>query len=380
MDTEKPVSLSVFFPAYNEEANIENSVAEAEMILKKLGIVYEIIIVNDGSRDKTAVIADRLAAENDCIKVVHHHPNRGYGAALWSGIQAARYQYVFFTDADLQFDLSELAILMHFVPEYKVVLGYRAPRRDPFLRLLNAKAWNFLNRFLFGLKVKDIDCAFKLMDRELVASLPIKTRGAMMTAEMLIRLQRRKVVFKEIPVSHFPRVEGEATGAKPEVILRAFKELWVLFKGRLGAIGRRQLVRFAAVGVANTLIDLGLYYVLTRTVPFFSVHMFVAKALSFLTGTVFSFFVNRIWTFKKQTPLKTAELIRFYLSVGVALLINLLSLSFFTKVLHLYDLIGVIGATVVTFVWNFIASKLWVYAESVPIKRPRFFKRRRNPN
>src|SRR6266403_1237063 len=134
MDTDTPVSLSVFFPAYNEEANIENSAGEAEIILKKLGIPYEIIIINDGSRDKTGAIADRLARENDCIRVVHHHPNRGYGAALWSGIQAARYRYVFFTDADLQFDLSELAILMHFVPEYKIVLGYRAPRRDPFLR------------------------------------------------------------------------------------------------------------------------------------------------------------------------------------------------------------------------------------------------------
>ncbi len=370
MNTNNDISLSIFFPAYNEAANIEHSVYEADAVLQSLNVPYEIIIVDDGSSDDTPAIADRLAAENNRVKVVHHRPNRGYGAALWSGIQAARYRYIFFTDADLQFDLSELAILMHFVPAYQVVLGYRAPRRDPWPRLLNAGLWNILNRFLFGLKVKDIDCAFKLMDRELVAGLPIKTRGAMMSAELLIRLQRKGVVFKEIPVSHFPRTEGAATGAKLSVIVRALKELIKLYRGRLGAIARRQFMRFIVIGVINTGIDLGMYVTLTRTTDFFSHHFLFAKALSFGAGTIFSFFANRRWTFKKTVPLKAQELVKFYLTVGVGLGLNLLSLSLFLSVFHLYDIIAVIGATLVTFLWNFAASKLWVFAESVPLQLP----------
>jgi glycosyltransferase involved in cell wall biosynthesis len=369
MNPNNPLSLSVFFPAYNEEANIENSVREAEIVLKKLQVPYEIIIVNDGSKDGTAAISDRLAQENEHVKVVHHDPNQGYGAALWSGIQAAQYQYVFFTDADLQFDLSELSILMHFVPEYKIVLGYRAPRRDPFLRILNAKLWNFLNRFLFGLRVKDIDCAFKLMNRELVAALPLKTRGAMMSAEMLIRLQRQHIPFKEIPVSHFPRLEGEATGANPAVILRAFKEIFSLYKGRLGNVSRQQLTRFALIGVVNTIVDLALYFFLTRSFPLSAAHLLVTKTLTFGIGTIVSFFANRYWTFNKHTAIQMREVVTFYLTVGVGFLFNLLSLSLFLDAFHWHDVVAAIGATIITFIWNFLASKLWVYSETVPLVR-----------
>ncbi len=366
MNTQNTLSLSIFFPAYNEEANIENSVREAEVTLKKLGIPYEIIIVNDGSKDATAAIADRLTAENEHVKAVHHDPNQGYGAALWSGIQAAKYQYVFFTDADLQFDLSELSILMHFVPEYKIVLGYRAPRRDPFLRLLNANLWNFLNRFLFGLRVKDIDCAFKLMDRELVASLPLKTRGAMMSAEMLIRLQRQGIAFKEIPVSHFPRLEGEATGANPAVILRAFKEIFSLYKGKLGSVSRQQLTRFALIGIVNTLVDLCLYFYLTRSFAFSAEHLLMTKTLSFGIGTIVSFFANRYWTFNKYTAIQMREVVTFYLTVGAGFVLNLATLSLFLDAFHWHDVAAAIAATAITFIWNFLASKLWVYSETVP--------------
>lgn len=365
--TNKTLSLSIFFPAYNEEANIENSVREAEETVRKLTDTYEIIIINDGSKDKTSSIANRLAAENPHIKVVHHSPNKGYGAALWSGIQTAQYDYIFFTDADLQFDFSELAILTHFIPEYKVVLGYRAPRRDPFLRLLNAKLWNIANRFLFGLKVKDIDCAFKLMDRKLVAELPLMTRGAMMSAEMLIRLQRKEIVFKEIPVSHFPRLEGVATGANPRVILRAVKELVALYRGQLGKVSRQQLGRFAVVGVVNTLIDIGIYYLLTRGFSeIFGTHLLIAKAISFGFGTVSSFFANRYWTFQKKTPTRMAEVVRFYLTVGMGMLINLVTVSFLLDIARFHDLLAVACATVATFIWNFTASKLWVYSEAMP--------------
>jgi glycosyltransferase involved in cell wall biosynthesis len=363
---EKPISLSIFFPTYNEEANIERSVQKAKQTVERITDIYEIIIVDDGSSDRTPDIADHLACTDDHIRVVRHPSNKGYGAAVYSGIHAARYDYIFFTDADLQFDLSELAILVHFVPEYSVVLGYRSPRRDPFLRRLNARGWNVLNRMLFGLNVKDIDCAFKLMDRKLVASLPLRTRGAMMSAELLIRLQRRGVVCKEIPVTHFPRLKGVATGAKFSVIARALKELIYLYRGTLGYVSRKQLFRFAIIGVINTSIDIGVYVALTRYTALFSDHLLFAKAFSFGCGTIFSFFMNRTWTFGTHGALKVQELIRFYLAIGVGAAINILSLSFFITALRINDLVGVAFATVITFIWNYAASKLWVYKE-VPV-------------
>jgi glycosyltransferase involved in cell wall biosynthesis len=230
----KPISLSIFFPAYNEEDNIAEAVRQAEEAVKGITDTYEIIIVDDGSKDKTGQIADSLAKENPHIKVIHHSPNQGYGGAVWSGIQAAKYEYVFFTDADLQFDVRELSKLIEFIPRYEVVLGYRAKRKDPFMRLLNAKGWNILNRLLFGLRVKDIDCAFKLFKRDVVKDLPVKSRGAMLSAEMLIRLERKGVIFREVPVTHLPRLKGSPTGAKPAVILRAFKEMMLVYNSDLG--------------------------------------------------------------------------------------------------------------------------------------------------
>src|SRR3989344_1765246 len=228
------ISLSIFFPTYNEEDSILRTVLEAEAVVKNITDTYEIIIVDDGSVDRTPQIAERLAAENAKVRVVRHYRNQGYGAALWSGLQASRYEHVFFTDADLQFNVSELTKLTDFVPEYEAVLGYRAPRHDSFMRLLNAWGWNKLNWLLFGLKVNDIDCAFKLFKRTTVASLPLKARGAMISAEMLILLLRKGVAWKEVPVTHLPRKAGVATGAKISVIIRAFRELFAMYRSDVG--------------------------------------------------------------------------------------------------------------------------------------------------
>jgi glycosyltransferase involved in cell wall biosynthesis len=226
--------ISLFYPAFNEEANISKAVEIAGSVLGKLLSErkiedYEIIVIDDGSADRTGTIADKLAGQDQRVKVVHHKINLGYGAALWSGLQAAQYEWVFFTDADLQFSLDEIGKLLEFTNEYKAIIGYRAPRRDSLVRLINAKGWNILNRILFGLKVRDIDCAFKLLDRRLVAELPLETRGATMSAEMLIRLQRKGIRFKEVPVTHLPRTKGRATGARLSVIIRAFRELFALY-------------------------------------------------------------------------------------------------------------------------------------------------------
>lgn len=366
----RPLSISIFFPTYNEEDNIVRTVREAEDAVSQITDTYEIIIVNDGSKDKTGEMAERIARENDRVRVVHHNPNQGYGAAVWSGIKAARYDYVFFTDADLQFDLQEIEKLTDYLPEYKVVLGYRAKRQDAFMRLVNAKGWNILNRVMFGLKVKDIDCAFKIFDRRLVQGLTIKSRGAMMSAELLIRLQRMGIKFKEVPVTHLPREQGVATGAKLSVIKRAFQELFIMHRGGLGGnVTYVQVITFGMIGVLNTILDVGLYIALTRSLPVFGANLVSAKVLTFFLATIFSFYMNRRFTFGMRNRANVGELVRFITSVGAGVFINAGALYVFHSLLGIHDLLAVAIATVLTFAWGFIFSKFWVFRSKEPDNR-----------
>ena len=160
-------SLSVFFPCYNEQENIERVAKSAVELLESLQIDYEVILVDDGSKDDTGKIADRLAAENNHIKVVHHSPNKGYGAALQSGFKAATKEYVFYTDGDGQFDIKELPMLFKYTSEYDIVTGFRINRQDNIMRKLNAFCWTTMVNILFGMKIKDMDCAFKLYKRKI---------------------------------------------------------------------------------------------------------------------------------------------------------------------------------------------------------------------
>jgi glycosyltransferase involved in cell wall biosynthesis len=358
-------SLSVFFPAYNEEGNIEQSVKQADRVLQTLGIDYEIIVVDDGSKDKTGQIADQLAEQNSRVRVIHHAVNEGYGAAVWSGIQAARLEYIFFTDGDLQFNLEEISSLLKYVSEYEVVIGYRARRRDSMIRLLNAKAWNILNRVLFGLKVKDIDCAFKLFKREVVQAIPVASRGAMFSAELLVRLERKGIAFKEVPVTHLPRVRGNATGAKPAVIVRAFKELLAVYRGELGNDVHVAMIKFGIVGVFNTLVDWIVYYGLTRGTFFFSTHVASAKGISFMIATIPSFTGNKYWTFKGTGAFSFAELFRFYSTTFVSVGLNVMTVYLLVHFVGWHDLAAVLVATLVSFLWNFSISHFWVFRKPV---------------
>ena len=357
-----PITLSVFFPAYNEEANIRAAVEEAVRVIDASPFVgdYEIIIVNDGSRDNTLAISHELEAEIPQVRVVDHGVNKGYGAALKSGIAAATKDYVFFTDADLQFDILELQNLLVHLDRNPVVIGYRAPRRDPLMRLLNAKVWNVLNRTLFGLRVRDIDCAFKVFRRDLVQELDLRSHGAMISAETLIRLQRQGIVIKEVPVSHLPRVAGSPTGAKPSVIIRAFSEMMGLYWGELGLLTNKEVFKFMAVGVLNTAIDLGVYYMLTRGTGFFADHLVIAKFCSFLTGTVSSLLLNRSWTFGLTSRLSMGEVVRFYTATSIALAINVAFMNFLLS-MKVYDLAALLVTTAITLTFNFILSKFWIF-------------------
>ncbi len=226
---DKSPSISVFFPAYNEEKNIGESIKKAIEVLSQITNNYEVIAVNDGSKDKTSEVVKELVNIDDHVRLIEHPINMGYGQGLKSGISASRYDYIFFTDADLQFDLSELKIFVKYIPEYDMVIGYRKHRSDPFIRTVNAKLWNIANRILFGLKVRDIDCAFKLLKKDILQKVSLSTGGAMTSAEMLIKMKDLGATVKELPVTHMPRKAGTQTGAKLHVILRAFKEMGKVF-------------------------------------------------------------------------------------------------------------------------------------------------------
>lgn len=222
--------ISAFFPAYNEEANVGAMVERLRTVLPTISDDYEIIVVNDGSQDRTAEIADGLAAADPHVRVVHHAQNRGYGGALKSGFAASRKAYVFFTDGDGQFDVAEIASLIPYVPEYDVVIGYRIDRAEGGLRRVNAGAWNWLVRRLFGIPSRDVDCAFKLFDRRVFDVVKPEAEGAMISTEILARTVRAGFRVTEVGVHHFPRRHGTPTGANPLVIARAFYELFRLYR------------------------------------------------------------------------------------------------------------------------------------------------------
>src|SRR6266576_3418756 len=218
-------SLSVVFPAFNEEANIRAVVEDAYRTVPKLAPIFEIIVANDGSKDRTGEICDRLVEELPEVRVVHHPRNRGYGAALKSGITLARYDLIFFTDADGQFDLNEVAALLEQADSYDIVAGYRARRQDPPHRLLFAWGWNILVRLVLGIRIRDIDCAFKVFNRRVFDKVQINSVGAMVNTEIFAQVFRFGMTVREVPVSHFPRRHGKPTGGNPTVIVKAFYEL-----------------------------------------------------------------------------------------------------------------------------------------------------------
>lgn len=212
-------------PAYNEEANIARAVERADAALAATGLDCELIVVNDGSRDRTGAILRELAARFPRLRIVEHFPNRGYGGALRAGFAAATREWIFQSDSDNQFDYMELRRLIELAPGHDFVVGYRQPRRDPLLRRINGWGWNMLIRLLFGYVVRDIDCAFRLFRREVLAHVPLTSDGAMISTELLAGAKARGYRIVEVRVTHLPRQGGHPTGANPRVILRAFRDL-----------------------------------------------------------------------------------------------------------------------------------------------------------
>jgi len=218
-------SISAFFPCHNEAATVEPLVRQTIAVLGEIASDFEVIIVDDGSTDATPTIADRLVAELEVVKVVHHPTNLGYGAALQSGFRTASKEWVFYTDGDAQFDVKELKGIVPLIAQYDIVSCYRLQRREGFRRRLNGLCWSRLVGFVFGMHLKDVDCAFKLYRREIFDRIEMRSRGALIDAEILARAIRKGYTVGQAGVHHYPRQAGRSTGGNPRVILRAFREL-----------------------------------------------------------------------------------------------------------------------------------------------------------
>ena len=222
------ISLSVFFPCYNEEANVVRTTEEALKACRQYCSDFEIIIVNDGSKDRTAERADELAAKYEEVRAVHNNPNLGYGGALQRGFAESTKEWIFYTDGDGQFDFQEIGKLIPMLSECDIVSAYRLDRKDPLLRKLNGWCWTTLVNVVFGLWLKDIDCAFKIFPRRLFEQIELHSTGALIDTEVLAKAKYLGYRIAQIGVHHYARTAGEQTGANIDVILRAFKELFQL--------------------------------------------------------------------------------------------------------------------------------------------------------
>lgn len=223
-------ALSVVLPAYNEEANIERVVRDCCRYLDIRMPDYELVVVNDGSADRTGEILRRLSAEIPRLRPQHHEQNRGYGAALRTGFAAATKPFVFYMDGDGQFDIRDLDVLLPLATdEEHIVTGYRIERSDPFIRRLNAKLFGgFLVRIMLGVYVRDLNCAFKIIPNHILSNITLESTGALINAELYGRAVRRGFGIKEVGVHHYPRTAGTQTGAHISVIVRAFYDLFRL--------------------------------------------------------------------------------------------------------------------------------------------------------
>jgi glycosyltransferase involved in cell wall biosynthesis len=220
------LDVSAVMPAFNEQANLEQSVGRTADALAAHARTFEIVVVDDGSRDDTPALLERLKTTHPNLRVVRHPVNRGYGAAVRSGFDAARLPWVFLMDADNQFDPGEVALLLDRAAQADIVAGYRRHRRDPLPRRLNAWAFFTLVRLLFGRLVRDVNCAFKLIRRDLLAQMDLHAEGALINTELLVLARQLHARVVEVPVHHYPRRSGKQTGANLRVVLRAFAELF----------------------------------------------------------------------------------------------------------------------------------------------------------
>lgn len=360
---EKLKELSVFFPAYNEEENIRRTVERSRQVLKKYAKKWEIIVVDDGSKDKTAEIIKEMASKDKRIKLVSHKKNRGYGAAVRSGFKNCRYEWMVFTDSDGQFDFSELP---SFISTQKktgadLVIGYYKKRRVSPIRKLNTGFWQFLVRILLGLKVRDIDCGFKLIRKEVIDSMKLTSeRGAFISTEFLVKAQKKGYKIVEIPVTHYAREDGIPTGANFNVIISSFKDLYNFKKKDFPKFGRNLFFFFIA-GIISTLISLGIFNVFYKIVNW---NFHFSLIISIFIALIFNFIMNRNISFSAKGSGIKGQVWRYSLVSGAAIFTKFFISSLVELVFGggiLWANIAVLTGIVASVPVSFFGLLLWVF-------------------
>jgi glycosyltransferase involved in cell wall biosynthesis len=236
----KDITLSVFFPAYYDEKNIDKVVHSAVRVLDGMQLKdYEITIIEDGSPDNTGAVADSLARQYSKVKVIHHERNIGYGATLCEGFNAAKLEYVFYTDGDNQFDLNELRKFVAMIPFSDIVVGYRKKKQYSAYRKATSLLYNYVLRWLFEIDYVDIDCAFKLFRRDLFDKITIRTKDAFIDAEIMIKAYLLGYTATEIGVRHLPRVDGISTAARPSIVVKTILDIYRFRKEYKRAVAER---------------------------------------------------------------------------------------------------------------------------------------------
>lgn len=266
--------LSIVLPAFNEEKNVEKAIDQVILFAQKRKIDYEVIIVNDGSSDKTKLIVEKAAKRNKKITLINHSKNQGYGAAVYSGLRAAKGDFVFFTDSDLQFDISELDVFLKNIKPYDAIFGYRVKRSEGFLRKINMFGWKIMIRVFLGLKIKDVDCAFKLFKRETLKNLDIKSTGATFSGELAYKIKQKKLKILELPVKHFKRQFGSPTGSRLKVIFKGFRELFELYSSEPKLVKSRSLYIYI---LSIIVLFLSRFLFVSRGIDFFDAHEYIAR-------------------------------------------------------------------------------------------------------
>ncbi|MBM4428743.1 MAG: glycosyltransferase family 2 protein [Chloroflexi bacterium] len=221
-------SISVVLPAYNEEENIETAVRRALAVLASLSPIYEVIVVDDGSVDQTGAIADTLARENDHVRAIHHKPNQGYGAALRTGFTHARYDLVFYTDSDNQFDIAELKYFLPLMDTHDLAVGFRVYRYDSVIRCFLSWVYNRLVSLLFRVRVRDVDCSFKLFRKEVLEKIDIECTDFFVDTELIAKARKWNFRIVEKGVRHYPRMAGQTTVRPSDIprTLRTLSRMW----------------------------------------------------------------------------------------------------------------------------------------------------------
>jgi len=241
MITNSDITLSVFFPAYYDEGNIAKVVTKAVEVLEELKLKdYEVVVIEDGSPDKTGEVADEMARKFPKVRVIHHEKNMGYGATLKDGFTSAKLDYVFYTDGDNQFDLDELKKFVAMLPFTDIVVGYRKKKQYSLYRKFTSLCYNYLLKLIFGLDYWDIDCAFKIFPTKLFREIKIDSVDAFIDAEIMLKAHLRGYKTVEMGVTHLPRIDGVSTGARPSVIIGTIKEVFQYRKEHVAELKKKE--------------------------------------------------------------------------------------------------------------------------------------------